>query len=155
MFRLNADPILDIFGKRSPETVFFVCFSSDPLTLLNYCFVSQCSCYNLGTRGPTARRSSHPPPSPLDTPPTSSPHVCPCIWEVKHVCDITRTTRNADGMEWRQPQPGRAPRLMGRERKRGRKEGGGRVRWEGEQQAGMKVRKPSLVEEPTKPKMGR
>lgn len=92
-------------------------------------------------------------PSPLDTPPTSSPHVCPCIWEVKHVCDITRTTRNADGMEWSQPQPTRAPRLTG-----GGREGEGREgerRRIGGEAAGRYGGEEAIFskKEPTKPKM--
>lgn len=139
-----------LFGEGGlKERAFF----SVSLSHFNFCFVSQCSCYGFSALWPWRRGQLPPhwPPPPLDTPPTSSPHVCPCIWEVKHVCDITRTTRNADGMEWSQPQPRRAPSSDGEGGEEGRKGGGGTEGGErggtGEekQQAGMKVRKPSLV----------
>lgn len=154
MFRPNATRFLKFFGEGGQERPFF-CL---PLTLISVC-VSVQLLWLQHTVALALGQTAPPPPSraPLRHSPTSSPHVCPCIWEVKHVCDITRTTRNADGMEWSQPQPRRAPRLTGRERKRGgrrkRRRGGG---GKGEKrQAGMKVRKPSLVKEPTKTKNGK
>lgn len=56
--------------------------------------------------------------------------ICPCTWEVIDISDVTRTTRNADGMGWSQPELGEKKTLASQRRGK---------------QAGMDVRKPSSV----------
>lgn len=52
----------------------------------------------------------------LSPPPHPVHIICPCTWEVIDIRDVTRTTRNADGMGWSQPELGEKKTLASQRR---------------------------------------